>query len=408
MTHFLFARFTQRLATLASLATIAALSTAASVAGAAPVLAATTTAATGIDPTVNEKVVMLPVVEHGKPLQFETTLFKPPGDGPFPLLVMNHGKDRGSPTAQHRDRFLALSREFVKRGYAVAVPMRKGFSKSTGTYTDFGCNMKDNGQQQADDVQAALDALVKLPYVDRDRILIAGQSYGGLATMAFGTRHYPGVRGLINFAGGLRIDGGSCDWKAALVKAAGNYGAKASVPALWFYGENDSYFNHPLAQKMQAAYQAGGGSAQLIAYGNFKTDAHGMVGSRDGVAIWLPQTERFLKSIGMPADEVVAIADTPRPPPTTYAPIDSVESVPNISVQGKAGYREYLAKGTPRAFAISGSGAWSWAEEGDDPSERALKACQKNSSVPCLLYSVDNDVVWNDPQLSTVPPVSTH
>lgn len=405
MTHFLFARIARRLAILAAMT---AVTMAATFANAATAIATTSTPAAGIDPTVNEQVVMLPVIGNGKPLQFETTLFKPPGDGPFPLLVMNHGKDRGSPATQHRDRFLALSREFVKRGYAVAVPMRKGFSKSTGTYTDFGCNMKDNGQQQADDVQAALDALVKLPYIDRDHIVIAGQSYGGLATMAFGTRHYPGVRGLINFAGGLRIDGGGCDWKGSLVKALGNYGRRSSLPALWFYGENDSYFNHPLAQQMQAAYQAGGGAAQLVAYGNFKNDAHGMVGSRDGVAIWLPDTERFLKSIGMPADEVVAIADTPRPPATAFAPLNSVESVPNVSAQGKAGYREYLAKGTPRAFAISGSGAWSWAEEGDDPSERALTACQKNSSVPCLLYSVDNDVVWNDPRLSTVPPVSTH
>lgn len=401
MTHCLFARFARRLATFA-------VATAVTLAAAAQALATNAAPSLGIDPTVNEQVVMLPVVENGKPFQFQTTLFKPNGDGPFPLLVMNHGKDRGSPADQHRDRFLALSREFVKRGYAVAVPMRKGFSKSTGTYSDYGCNMKDNGQQQADDVQASLDALVKLPYIDRDHIIIAGQSYGGLATLAFGTRRYPGVRGLINFAGGLRIDGAGCDWKTSLVKAAGHYGAKSSLPSLWFYGENDSYFDHPLAQQMQAAYQAGGGSVQLVAYGQFKNDAHGMVGSRDGVAIWLPETTRFLKSIGMPADEVVAIADTPRPPATGYAPVNSVESVPNMSIQGKAGYREYLAKSAPRAFAISGSGAWSWAEEGDDPSERALTACQKNSRTPCLLYSVDNDVVWNDPQLSTVPPVSTH
>lgn len=401
MTHFLFARFTRRLALFAA-------ATAVACATAGPALAANATPAPGLDPTVNEQVVMLPVIENGKPFKFETTLFKPPGDGPFPLLVMNHGKDRGSPVDQRRDRFLALSREFVKRGYAVAVPMRKGFSKSTGTYSDYGCNMKDNGQQQADDVQAVLDALVKLPYIDREHIVIAGQSYGGLATVAFGTRRYPGVRGLINFAGGLRIDGAGCDWKTSLVKAMGNYGAKSSLPSLWFYGENDSYFDHPLAQQMQASYQAGGGAVQLVAYGSFKNDAHGMVGSRDGVSIWLPDTERFLKSIGMPADEVVAIADTPRPPASGYAPVASVEAVPNLSPQGKAGYREYLAKSAPRAFAISGSGAWSWAEEGDDPSDRALTACQKNSRTPCLLYSVDNDVVWSDPRLSTVPPVSTN
>jgi len=43
---------------------------------------------------------------------------------------------------------------------------------------------------------------------------------------------------------------------------------------------------------------------------------------------------------------------------------------------------------------VSASGAWSWAEDGDDPPSRALEACQKNSKTPCSLYSVDQDVVW--------------
>lgn len=360
-----------------------------------------------LDPTVNEQVVMLPVTENGQSFQFETTIYRPPGNGPFPLLVMNHGKERGNPANQARDRFLAMSREFVKRGYAVVVPMRKGFSKSTGSYSDFGCNMKDNGQLQADDVTAVLDVLVKQPWVDRDRMIVAGQSYGGLATVAFGTRNYPGVRGLLNFAGGLRIDGSSCDWKSSLVTAFGSYGAKSSLPSLWFYGENDTFFDHPLAQRLQQAYQAAGGRSQLVAYGPFKNDAHGMIGSRDGVSVWLPEVERFLKSVGMPTEVTVAVADTPRPAATGFAPIDNVAAVPFITDKGRSGYREYLAKSAPRAFAISGSGAWSWAEEGDDPASRAVSACQKNSKLPCQLYSIDNDVVWNGDS-SLAPPVAVN
>lgn len=368
--------------------------------------AATLASPVVLDPTVNEQVVMLPVTENGKSFQFQTTIFKPPGNGPFPLLVMNHGKERGNTHNQSRDRFLAMSREFVKRGYAVVVPMRKGFAESTGNYSDYGCNMKDNGLQQADDVEATLNTLVKMPWVDRERIVVAGQSYGGLATVAFGTRHYPGVRGLLNFAGGLRIDGSSCDWKSSLVTAFANYGAKTSLPSLWFYGENDSFFDHPLAQRLQQAYQSAGGASQLVAYGAFKSDAHGMVGSRDGVAVWLPEVERFLKSVGMPTEVTVAIADTPRPAATNFAAIDNVAAVPFITTKGRDGYRDYLAKSAPRAFAISGSGAWSWAEEGDDPASRAIAACQKNSKLPCQLYSVDNDIVWSE--ASTAAPVAVN
>lgn len=362
--------------------------------------------AESIDASINEHVIMLPVISNEKKLSFETTIFRPPGEGPFPLLIMNHGKDRGDPAKQARDRFLAMSREFVRRGYAVAVPMRKGFAASGGTYTDFGCNMTDNGQQQADDIESALKALIKQPWVDKQRIIVAGQSYGGLATVAFGTRNFPGVRGLLNFAGGLRIDGGSCDWMSSLISAFSRYGARTILPSLWFYGENDSYFDPQLAERLQQAYQGAGGPSQLIAFGKFKNDAHGMVGSRDGVAIWLPATERFLTSIGMPAEPVVRIADVPRPSATSFAPLENIAAVPNLSDKGRAGYRDYLAKSAPRAFALSSSGAWSWAEEGDDPSDRALVSCQKNSSTTCKLYSVDNDVVWDGHAVSLIPPVS--
>lgn len=356
---------------------------------------------------LNEEIVMLPVTENGERLQLETTIFRPPGEGPFPLLLMNHGKDRGNPNTQKRDRFLAMSREFVKRGYAVAVPMRKGFANSSGQYSDFGCNMKDNGQSQADDVQAALSALVKENWVDPDRIVVAGQSYGGLATMAFGTRSFPGVRGLLNFAGGLRVDGANCDWRKSLVTAVIDYAAKTTLPSLWFYGENDSYFNPELVSQMFHAYQSAGGQAQLITFGKFKADAHGLAGSRDGVAIWWPETERFLQSVGLPTAEIVPLAPPPKIAATNFAPIDNINAVPYLTKNGREGYRRFLEKSSPRAFAVSPTGQWSWAEEGDDPAERVLASCQQSSKAPCRLYAVDQDVVWSEQAPDTTATAST-
>ena len=362
--------------------------------------------AADLDASIHEQIIMLDVNENGRHLQFETTIYKPAGEGPFPLLLMNHGKERGNPNLQKRDRFLAMSREFVKRGYAVAVPMRKGFSRSTGTYSDFGCNMKDNGQLQADDIQEALAALVQLRWVDSDRIIVAGQSYGGLATMAFGTRHFPGVRGLLNFAGGLRIDGNSCDWRAALITAFSDYASKTKLPSLWFYGANDSYFDAALADKLARSYQTAGGHAQLVAFGNFKSDAHGLAGSRDGVAVWWPETERFLRRVGMPVDEVFTLPISPKLLATNFAAIDNVAAVPYLSDTGRAAYRHFLARSTPRAFALSMSGEWSWAEEGDDPVERVLSACQQFSRATCQLYAVDKDVVWSEKSMAPSPQAS--
>jgi len=82
--------------------------------------------------------------------------------------------------------------------------MRRGFAHSGGVYADTRCDIGANGRVQAEDVIGALDALLKRPDVDKDRILLAGQSQGGLAALAVGAAGYPGVRGVLNFAGGFK------------------------------------------------------------------------------------------------------------------------------------------------------------------------------------------------------------
>jgi dienelactone hydrolase len=351
---------------------------------------------TGLDNSLNEQVVMVPAGSGTQAIELETTIFKPPGNGPFPLVIMNHGKQPGNPRLQKRDRFLVVSREFVKRGYAVMIPMRKGFSRSSGHYTDYGCNMTGNGYLQAVDLQSTLEYAAAQSWVDSDHVVIAGQSYGGLATMAFGTRSFPGVRGLINFAGGLRTDGGSCQWQASLTDAFADYGKRSSLPSIWFYGQNDSYFNHEVASRLYNAYVGSGGHAQLVAYGAFKQDAHNLLGSRDGVKIWWPETEKFLRRIGMPTEQLVTLAEEPRMPKSDYAALDNIDAIPYIRGKGREAYLTFLGRSLPRAFAVSPSGAWSWAEEGDDPVQRVLAACQRNSGQPCKLYAVDDYVVWTD------------
>lgn len=354
------------------------------------------TEAGALDAALNERVVMVPAAFGSNTVELETTIFKPPGNGPFPLVIMNHGKALGNPRNQNRDRFVVLSREFVKRGYAVVIPMRKGFSRSSGDYIDRGCDMTAHGQTQADDLQATLDYLRSQPWADSERVLVAGQSYGGLTALAFGTRPYPGVKGMINFAGGLKMHGGDCRWQQALVQAFASYGAKTALPSLWFYGENDNHFGPDLAHRLHNAYVKAGGNARLVAYGAFKKDAHGMSGSRDGVKIWWPETEKFLRELGMPTETVLALDNEVKIPKTEYAAIDNVDAIPYLKGKAREQYRVFLGKSYPRAFAVSPTGAWSWAEDGDDPVEQALTDCQKNSNQPCKLYAVDNHVVWTD------------
>jgi dienelactone hydrolase len=250
---------------------------------------------------MGEQVVRVPANIGGVALQLQTTIYKPPGSGPFPVLFMNHGKAGGDAHLQPRATFPVISREFVKRGYAVVIPMRMGFAGSGGTYVNSHCDARNNGEQQASSLFFAMEYTMKQPWADQDHVIIAGQSHGGLTAMAAGSHKIAGVRGIINFAGGVNSRS-SCDWQAALVDAFKAYGERSTIPSLWFYGANDTHFGPGLAADLYAAYTAAGGKAQLVAYGPFKNDAHGMSASPDGVAVWWPETRRFLQSVGMPTE----------------------------------------------------------------------------------------------------------
>jgi dienelactone hydrolase len=348
-----------------------------------------------LDHRINEHIVQVPA-GPGHRAMLETTVFQPNGPGPFPLLIINHGKDPGRPSMQPRDRFYHMAHAFVERGYAVMVPMRQGFANSTGQYRDHGCDMTANGYSQAEDILDTLAYARQQPWIDGEHIVVAGQSYGGLATIALGTRQLPGVRGLLNFAGGLRDDTDRCAWRSALVSAFTEYGTNNKIPSLWMYGENDSLFGPDLANRIHEAFEQAGGKARLVEYPAFKRDSHGMLASRDGQKVWLADTEKFLQQVGMPTKVLYNVPQPPTPPVTDFAKLDDIDAVPYLSDNGRKAYREYLTKMTPRAFALSPSGAWCWAEEGEDPDARALATCSAKSSQPCRLYSIDESIVWND------------
>lgn len=347
---------------------------------------------------LNETVIQIP-----KPglftIELETTLYKPDGEGPFPVVVINHGKALGDARFQSRYRPALAARYFMQRGYVVLVPMRQGFSKSGGSYIGGGCNVESNGRVQAADVKAVLDYVVAQPWADKQRMLVLGQSHGGWTTLAFGAQNYPGVKALVNFAGGLRQE--SCaNWHEALASGAASYASQTQLPSVWFYGDNDSYFNTETYRAMFDGYTAAGGKARLVAFGQFGADAHSMFSSRAGQPIWQPEVTRLLASVGLPSEPQAEFAKyrieglTPIPPKTSFAPLEDESRLPHVKDSGRAGYKTYLTKLIPRAFAIGPSGAWAWADGGEDPLRRALDNCKRFAKTDCKLYSVDDEVVW--------------
>ncbi|RKP58743.1 dienelactone hydrolase family protein [Pararobbsia silviterrae] len=364
--------------------------------------------ASPLDAAMNESVVRIPV-QDAPDLRLETTIFKPDGPGPFPLVVFNHGRDAGDPRMQPRSRPLAFAREFVRRGYVVAVPNRRGFAGSDGTYPDTGCDLEADGVAQARDIAATVDALARTGYVDASRVLVAGVSHGGFASLAYGASDFAStasstgtaaplrVRGILNFSGGLRKDA-CARWRDTLTRAFADFGARTRVPTLWFYGDNDRVFDAPLVASLDRAYVSAGGIATRIDYGRYKDDAHGLVGDRDGVRIWWPATQRFLQAVGMPTAIAYRIDDPrdarPRPHASGYAALDAVDAVPYLDDTGRIAYLRFLAQPNPRVFAISQSGRWSWAAGGDDPFAEAIDTCSQRARTPCKAYAIDDIVVW--------------
>jgi dienelactone hydrolase len=339
-----------------------------------------------------EEVVRIPMLEQPS-MTLETTIFKPPGNGPFPVLVVNHGKQTNpDASAQERFRPRTVAREFVRRGYIVVAPNRRGFAGSDGTYILRNCNVAADGLRQAEDVRSTVAYILEQSYVDIHRILISGGSQGGLVTIAYGTHPDTGVRGLINFNGGSRQV--KCqDWGQNIVNAYARYGRFSHLPSLWIYGQNDRFWSPELIQSMLNAYRLAGGQAEFADIGTFKNDSHEIAGDPDGTSIWWPAVEAFLKKLGFPT-KVLYRSPEEILPASHFAAIDQVDAVPYLDAQGRKGYNEFLTHGNPRVFVLSDQGKWSSVVSGDDPLGRALAGCQKKSKHPCRPYAIDDDVVW--------------
>ena len=78
--------------------------------------------------------------------------------------------------------------------------------------------------------------------------------------------------------------------------------------------------------------------------------------------------------------------------------IREVDAIPFIGTKGKAVYALFLDVKANKAFAISPGGTWGarWnlLVPIEEVKRQALKDCQKRASKPCLLYAVNDEVVW--------------
>ena len=349
------------------------------------------------DTIMNEQVLNI-TGDPEHPVTLQVTVYTPNGPGPFPLAVLNHGAtgERTSPASQPRYRATYSADYFLSRGYAVVLPMMRGYAGSEGKVDVHGCDLEAAGINYAKDIRAVISYMATQPNIDASRIVVSGQSFGGWNTLAFGTLHYPNVKGLINFSGGM-ISSGCQSSESALTIAAGHYGANTNIPSLWFYGDNDKLFAVDTWRTMHDNYNAAGGMAELVAYGKFMENSHIMLNYPDGFRIWVPKIDAFLTKLDLPSKLIhPEYMPVDIPLPTHYAAIDDVNAIPYIDDKGREIYRLFLAKPMPRAFIIAKNGFASEQDGGFDVIGKGLTRCRQQVK-NCQLYAVDNDVVWVKP-----------
>src|SRR5262245_43739898 len=171
---------------------------------------------------VSGAAVRIPMMEPrpgGKRVTLEATLYRPAGDGPHAVLLFNHGSTGGGNIALSTTmRPGRQAQFFVERGFAVLAPMRRGRGASDGAYAEYEgtCNQDVLGTGLAraiEDVDAAMAYLREQAWADPERVLIAGQSRGGMLSVAYAAERPGAVRGVSTCERGLGREGGVGRWR---------------------------------------------------------------------------------------------------------------------------------------------------------------------------------------------------
>ncbi len=203
-------------------------------------------------------------------VSIEAVMTLPVGRDPknLPLILMPHG----GPAARDHESWDWMAQFVADRGYAVIQPNYRG---STGYGTDFEEKGQGEwGRAMQDDLNDAVDWMVKEGIADPKRVCIVGASYGGYAAMRAAQRDGEQFRCAVSYAGVSDISwmisynsqflnsNRTKAWYKTQVpdlKSVSpiNYAAKFSTPILLMHGKMDRRVpvkqSREMAEKLKAA-----------------------------------------------------------------------------------------------------------------------------------------------------------
>jgi dienelactone hydrolase len=243
------------------------------------------------------------------PLTLRAYLWRPPGRGPFPAVLLLHGSGR---TPEELERLGPYERQadvigpvFARHGYAFLYLFRRGVGLSAdqggknavvrmneaaarGPDARNALQLELMGGPEMDDARAGLGFLRALRDVDARRIAVVGQSFGGSLAVLLAERE-PGLRAVVAFAAAGYSWERSPPLRARLLAAA----AHAAAPMFFVYAAND--FGTAAGPALDARRQELGKPHRVKIYpavGRTADDGHGFM--YNSVAVWEADVFAFL------------------------------------------------------------------------------------------------------------------
>ena len=233
-------------------------------------------------------------------------LFRPPGDGPFPLAVIAHASTQNvlRRAQMPQPEYRALAAWLVTRGFAVLVPERPGHGATGGKYLEDqgGCDEADYakaGRATADEIAAAAGFARKQSFIRPGGMVVIGHSAGAWGTLALASENAKDVAAIIAFApgrGGHANDFPNRICAPHTLKAAvAEFGKSAKAPVTWLVAANDTYFAPAFSRELADAFRGSGGKVDFHVLAASGSEGHWLPETESGVKLAAPELDRALK-----------------------------------------------------------------------------------------------------------------
>ena len=233
-------------------------------------------------------------------LTLHGVVYRPTGAGPFTAVLFNHGSGK-----DYTAEVAAVGPAYAAQGFVFFAPSRRGqwLSSNTGHYILDSLDVIERSRgkaardtllvqlmlgEQLDDVRAALAWLRQDRSVRTDRVVIAGNSFGGIVTV-LASASVRGLYAAVSFAGAAQTWAGSPALQAAMTGAA----THARIPI--FFGQAENDYDLTPSRSLSGAMTAAGKPNVMRIFPAFgSTTAEGHSFGYFGGSIWGPTVRDFI------------------------------------------------------------------------------------------------------------------